>query len=177
MRHSALGTTILLLEQFASAPHEMRSVPTVSVGTSKGRFVVRVTAEECPECAAHDKRQRAATQALCFVLYLSLPDLAVAVRRQLMQALLASGRNPRAAVEATVREVTCRFPQAKVRVRGHCRVSMTMVGAAAMSNARRIWRFQQRSQAANQGDEKGKSTPNGTFCRFLSVVGSVSATG
>jgi hypothetical protein len=136
-------------------------------GRKQGRFVARVPQDVCPLCAAHDKRQRDATQAaLCFVLYFSLPQLAVALRRQLMQALLASGRNPRAAVEATVRELTCRFPHAKVRVRGQCRVSMTIVGAAAMCNARRIWRFKQQSQATNTGAEKGKSTCNGAFSSF-----------
>jgi len=84
---------------------------------------------------------------LCLGLYFSLSQLAVALRRQRMATLLASGRNPRAAIEATVRELTCRFGNAKLR--GRWRVSMTMLASAAMCNARRIWRFQQSQLAAN----------------------------
>ncbi len=141
----------------------------LGAGRKPDRFVARVAAADCPQCAAYAQRQQALTHAaLCFVHYFSLPQLSVALRRQRMQALLASGRNPRAAVEATVREVTCRFPNAQVRVRGHCRVSMTMVATAAMSNARRIWRFQQRSQVVNKGDENHKSTLSAPF---LSIFG------
>lgn len=135
-------------------------------GRQEGRFVARVPADVCPQCAAHDRTQRATQAALCFVLYFSLAQLAVTLRRQQMHMLLASGRNPRAAVEATVREVTCRFPGAKVRVRGQCRVSMTLLAAAAMSNARRIWRFQQ-PQAANKGHGNHESTPIAPFVLIL----------
>ncbi len=69
-------------------------------------------------------------------------------RRQRMKQALASGRNLRAAVEATVRELSCRFNNAKVRVRGQYRVSMTLLAAAAMTNARRIWRHQQAKRIA-----------------------------
>jgi hypothetical protein len=118
-------------------------------GRKPDRFVARVTAVACPLCAAHDKRRRAVTQlAPCFVLYFSLPELTIALRRQRMHALRASGSNPRAAVEATVREVSCRFPNSKLRVRGQCRVAMTMVASAAMCNARRIWRFTNQPQTA-----------------------------
>lgn len=135
-------------------------------GRKADRFIARVPAAVCPQCAAHDTRQRAA--ALCFVLYFALPQLAVALRRQQMQALLASGSNPRAAVEATVRELTCRFPNAKLRVRGRCRVAMTMVASAAMCNARRIWRHKQQAQADNAGAESHQAL---SIAPFLSILG------
>ncbi|MCP5101686.1 MAG: hypothetical protein GY943_39595 [Chloroflexi bacterium] len=114
-------------------------------GRKEGRFIARVPETVCPLCAAQDKREQAV---LCLVLYFSIPQLAVALRRQRMATLLASGSNPRAAVEATVRELTCRFGNAKLRVRGRWRVSMTMLASAAMCNARRIWRFKQSQLAA-----------------------------
>jgi hypothetical protein len=115
-------------------------------GRKEGRFIARVPETVCSLCAAQDKREQAVS---CLVLYFSIPQLVVALRRQRMASLLASGSNPRAAVEATVRELTCRFGNAKLRVRGRWRVSMTMLASAAMCNARRIWRFQQSQLAAN----------------------------
>jgi hypothetical protein len=141
-------------------------------GRKTDRFVARIAADVCPLCAAHDRRQQAQTQAaLCFVLYFALPQLAVALRRQRMQALLTSGSNPRAAVEATVREVSCRFPDSKLRVRGQCRVAMTMVASAAMCNARRIWRFKQRVQAGNREDQLDDKRKSTRFRSFLALVG------
>jgi len=60
-----------------------------------------------------------------------------------MKQARASGQNLRAAVEATVREISCRLNHANLRVRGQSRVSMTLLAAAAMVNIRRIWRHQQ----------------------------------
>ncbi len=137
-------------------------------GHKDDRFIARVSADVCPLCAAHDQRQTQA--ALCFVLYFALPQLAVALRRQRMRSLLTATGNPRAAVEATVREVTCRFPNSTLRVRGHCRVAMTMVASALMCNALRIWHFNQRKQAKNPTTRLGvthKSSLFGSFLPFL----------
>lgn len=139
----------------------------LAAGRKAGRFVARVAETVCPQCAAYDKRQaRDKVTGLSLVLYFSLPELAVALRRQHMHVLRASGRNPRAAIEATVREISCRFPNAKLRVRGHCRVSMTMIAAAAMCNARRIWRFN-RLQASNQSNENRNSLVGTVFLSLL----------
>ncbi len=51
-------------------------------------------------------------------------------------------KNLRAAVEATMRCLKHPFPAAKVPVRGLFRVTCLMIGAAAMTNIRRIWRYQ-----------------------------------
>ena len=134
-------------------PHGQRV--NLTPGRKEGRFVARVPESVCPLCAALDKREPAI---LCLVLYFSIPQLAVALRRQRMATLLASGHNPRAAVEATVRELTCRFGNAKLRVRGRWRVSMTMLASAAMCNARRIWRFQRSQLAAKNIQETALSS-------------------
>jgi hypothetical protein len=134
-------------------PHGQRV--NLTLGRKEGRFIARVPKTVCPLCAAQDKREQAV---LCLVLYFSIPQLAVALRRQRMATLLASGSNPRAAVEATVRELTCRFGNAKLRVRGRCRVSMTMLASAAMCNARRIWRFKQAQLAAKNAQTTALSS-------------------
>jgi hypothetical protein len=75
-------------------------------------------------------------------LRFSQQELDLALRRQRSAAARASGQNLRAAVEATVRSVKHPFGNAKVPVRGKSRVSMLMLGSAAMSNVRRIHRYQ-----------------------------------
>jgi len=61
-------------------------------------------------------------------------------RRRRSQAHLKEGRNLRAAVEATMREVKHHFPASKLPVRGKFRVACMMVGSAMVSNVRRIQR-------------------------------------
>ena len=65
----------------------------------------------------------------------------VAQRRKRNQIHLEEGRNLRAAVEATVRQVKHPFPAGKLPVRGQFRVTCMMIGSAIMSNIRRIQQF------------------------------------
>ncbi|MDO9546165.1 MAG: hypothetical protein Q7J07_05390, partial [Pelolinea sp.] len=51
------------------------------------------------------------------------------------------GRNLRAAVEATVRQVKHPFPASKLPVRGRFRVSCMLIGSAMITNVRRIQRY------------------------------------
>ena len=75
----------------------------------------------------------------------------VAQRRKRNQVHLEEGRNLRAAVEATVRQVKHPFPNGKLPVRGQFRVTCMMIGSAVMSNIRRIQRYKPKnSQKTNQ---------------------------
>jgi len=65
-------------------------------------------------------------------------------RRQRCQAQREEGKNPRAAVEATVRQVKHPFRAGKLPVRGLYRVQNLLVGAASMVNIRRIACYQRR---------------------------------
>ena len=87
-------------------------------------------------------------------LRFSKQQVNVARRRQLAAQARASGQNLRAAVEATVRSVKHPFRNGKVPVRGQPRVSMLVIGSAAMSNVRRIWRY---LQAKNKPESQEKS--------------------
>jgi hypothetical protein len=51
------------------------------------------------------------------------------------------GRNLRAAVEATVRQVKHPFPASKLPVRGRFRVTCMMIGSAMITNVHRIQRY------------------------------------
>ena len=126
----------------ATCPHG-HTVP-IEMGRKAGRYILRLPHQTCPVCAARSAPDKPPEQAVC-VLYFNRHDLVVARRRQRSEALLANRRNPRAAVESTIRELSCRWNQAKLRVRGHIRVAMTVIAAAAMVNVRRIRRVKSAS--------------------------------
>jgi hypothetical protein len=65
----------------------------------------------------------------------------VAQRRRRSLARLQEGRNLRAAIEATVREVKHPFPASKLPVRGQFRVACMVAGSAMATNAHRIQRY------------------------------------
>jgi hypothetical protein len=98
----------------------------------------------------------------------------VAQRRKRNQIHLEEGRNLRAAVEATVRQVKHPFPAGKLPVRGQFRVACLVIGSAIMSNIRRIQRYE--AMKATQNNEirtemKGKGTQAHPFLpSFLNVV-------
>ena len=75
------------------------------------------------------------------VLRFSQRELDLALRRQRSADARASKQNLRSAVEATVRAVKHPFGNGKVPVRGKRRVSMVVIGSAAMNNVRRINRY------------------------------------
>ena len=85
----------------------------------------------------------------------------VAHRRANQRQAKASGRNLRSAVEATVRSLKHPFANAKLSVRGRIRVSMTMVASAAMTNLRRICRFQQAKMRRLRLDTQQITAENG----------------
>jgi hypothetical protein len=65
----------------------------------------------------------------------------------------ASGRNLRSAVETTVRSLKHPFGNGKLPVRGKVRVSKMMIASAAMTNARRIWRYQTLQNASENAQK------------------------
>jgi hypothetical protein len=62
-------------------------------------------------------------------------------RRRRSQIHLQEGRNLRAAIEATVRQVKHPFPASKLPVRGRFRVTCMVIGSAMITNVRRIQRY------------------------------------
>ena len=135
-------------------------VVEVEAGRKEGRYKALF---EQPICAACELSSKCKLETLKRqpkrVLYFTLAQVDLARRRQRMLLEKQSGRNLRSAVEASVREISCRLEHGKLRVRGKFRVGMTMLASAAMTNARRIWRYQQaqakdaRKQLAMQARE------------------------
>ena len=88
------------------------------------------------------------------VLRFSQQNLDLALRRQRCAKVRACGKNPRAAVEATIGAIKRPFGNDKASVRGKLRLGIVLIGSAAMVNVRRIWRHQvAEKQRARQTEE------------------------
>jgi hypothetical protein len=68
-------------------------------------------------------------------------QITVAKRRRKMRQSKQEGKNHRAAIEGTVREVKHPYPSGKLPVRGLFRMTCIMVSSAAMTNIRRIHHY------------------------------------
>lgn len=129
----------------------------VKQGRQSERFNAHFDAticEKCPlleQCPSEKLKKRR-------VLYFTQQQLNVARRRQNQKKAKASGRNLRSAVEATVRSLKHPFGNGKLPVRGKVRVSMMMIASAAMTNARRIWRFQTLQNAGENAQIIGENS-------------------
>lgn len=102
--------------------------------------------------------------------YISKQDVEVALRRQRSKEPDPDGKNPRAAIEATIGAIKRPFGNDKTPVRGKFRMASMVIGSAAMVNLRRIQRF----QAEKRKKARILTAENGTassllsfFCRTL----------
>jgi len=146
---------------------------TVEVQTSSQRksFVAHFELDDCQACpyaqvcsakpGKRDPRRH---------LRFTQAQANVAQRRKRSQIHLEDGRNLRAGVEATVRQIKHPFSAGKLPVRGQFRVSCMMIGSAIMSNIRRIQRY--KAMKVTQNNEKStemgrKNTQSGPFLLFL----------
>jgi len=126
-------------------------------------------AESCP---AQPGKKRPA-----FRLRFTPAQMTVAQRRRKMKLSKQDSKNPRAAIEGTVREVKHPFPTGKLPVRGLFRMTCLMVTSAAMTNVRRIHHYweEQRKQArqkmaAEQGPNAASQQQNLSFFSSLKAL-------
>ena len=91
-----------------------------------------------------------------FHLRFSQKQVHVAQRRRRSLIHQQEGRNLRAAVEATVRQVKHPFPASKLPVRGRFRVTCMMIESAMITNVRRIQRFLQAKTKLENEQMKAK---------------------
>ena len=108
------------------------------------------------QCRKRDQR---------FVLSFTQQEIHWARRRQRYQEQKHASKNPRAAIEATVRSLKHPF-RAKLPVRGLFRVTYLLLASGAMVNVRRIWRYL-RTPAPTEGPEASDvqrtETPSALF--------------
>jgi len=127
--------------QSVTCPHGQQAA--ITTGRKEGRYRAAFDSSGCESCPL---REQCPTEPLKRrpenVLRFSQQDINVALRRQRCTDARASQQHLRPAVEATVRAVKHPFGNGKVPVRGKPRVSMLMIGSAAMNNVRQIYRYQ-----------------------------------
>ena len=153
----------------------------VTPGRKPNRYLAHFDSSECDTCPFSEqcptqKLKRKPQRVLRF----SQQQVNVARRRQRTAEARASGQNLRAAVEASVRSLKHPFRNGKVPVRGQPRVSMVVIGSAAMINVRRICRYlsKQKAQRVQETDQKEQDSFPDTpvvfyFFRPMRIVASL----
>jgi hypothetical protein len=101
----------------------------------------------------------------------------VSQRRRRSLARRKEGRNLRAAVEATVRQVKHPFPASKLPVRGRFRITCMLIGSAMITNTRRIQRYldamimrENEQKKTQKGHECSQKQPSVSFFTSLKAV-------
>jgi hypothetical protein len=134
----------------------------VHLSSHKKSYVAHFGDETCQACPFVQKcpAQRGKKD-LRFHLRFSQQEVNVSQRRRRSMIHLEEGRNLRAAVESTIRQVKHPFPASKLPVRGHFRVSCMMIGSAMMANVSRIQRY---LEAKNKPENEQKRVRNEQQC-------------
>jgi hypothetical protein len=139
-----------------TCPHEQHVA--VKMGSKRKGFVAHfddAVCQACPFSQAGQCPARPGKRDVRFRLYFSQQQAQLSQRRRRSTTQKKAGRNLRAAVEATVREVKHPFPAGKLPVRGKFRMTCMLIGSAAMANVRRIQRYR---AAKQEQDFEGKET-------------------
>lgn len=142
----------------------------VEPGEKPGRCFARFEAAACAACPFQERcparvRKKDGRRALKF----SEGEADIARRRQRCAAYRQEGKNPRAAIEATIGALKRPFPGDKLPVRGLIRVGMMVIGSAAMVNVRRIQRHLA-AQVRPIGEERAASGAKGTMGTAISLL-------
>jgi hypothetical protein len=150
--------------EFVTCPGGQRA--EVVGGRKEGRYVATFDASVCADCPL---REQCPTQPLVRragnVLRFSQREVNVALRRQRCAEERAAERHLRPAVEATIRAIKHPFRNGKAPVRGRPRVSMLLIGSAAMNNVRQIYRYQRSQEAAGQAEEGSQKASGNAWKR------------
>jgi hypothetical protein len=143
----------------------------VIAGRSRDRYLAYFSFEECKGCPfASDCPAKPLKRRPKRALRFSTQQQQVARRRQLSTRAKESGQNLRAAVEATVRSIKHPFRNGKVPVRGQPRVSMMIIGSAAMTNVRRICRYLQAKNTSESRNKSQKSPSDNLVFQFSKCI-------
>ena len=146
--------------QTGACPGKGQSVP-VELSSRKRSYRADFDPSVCLTCPFHLAERcpaRPGKKRPSFRLRFTPAQMAVAQRRRKMRQSKQTGKNPRAAIEGTVREVKHPFPAGKLPVRGLFRMTCLMLGSAAMTNVRRIhhhWEEKRKAERQKMAAEKG----------------------
>jgi len=146
-------------------------VVAVHSSSQKKAFVAHFEDEACLACPFLEKCPvQRGKRDLRFHLRFNQNQINTSVRRQRSLIHQEEGRNLRAAVEATVRQVKHPFPASKLPVRGKFRVSCMVIGSALITNIRRIQRFLEAKMKQENEQECSQEYPSVSFCVFLNSI-------
>ena len=147
--------------------------------SSKKSFVAHFEAESCQTCplAEHCPAKPGKRDGRHHLRF-TRAQAHASERRRRSQAQQETGRNLRAAVEASVRSLKHPFPAGKLPVRGSFRVACMLIGSAAVANVRRIHRYLGRAPGDEQGTQNSpvspkdgaSRTPQAAWDSFLSLI-------
>ena len=151
---------------------------TVNTSSQKKAYVAHFGEEACLTCPLLPKCPvQRGKRDLRFHLRFDQKQINISQRRQRSLIRQEEGRNLRAAVEATVRQVKHPFPAGKLPVRGQFRVSCMVIGSAMVSNVRRIQRYlEARIKLENEQkmaiieQERSRDNPSTSFFVFLNGI-------
>lgn len=138
-------------------PHGQQAA--VRPGRGEHRYLAHFDGRACGDCPLADQcltepLKRKPKRSLRF----SQPAIDLALRRKRCAHLRAGGQNLRAAAESTMRSLKHPFRNGKLPVRGRLRVRVMMICSAAMTNVRRIHRYEEkiREQIRKAGAVQGQ---------------------
>jgi hypothetical protein len=151
---------------------------TIHPSSQKKGFVAHFETEVCQACPFVRKcpAQRGKRDAR-FHLRFSQQQVNMSQRRRRSQIHQQEGRNLRAAIEATVRQVKHPFPASKLPVRGRFRVTCMVIGSAMTTNVRRIQRYLEamimldnEQKKAQKEQECSQKQPSVSFFAYLKPI-------
>lgn len=108
-----------------------------------------------------------------FRLNFTKKQMAASQRRRKMRQSKLDGKNPRAAIEGTIREVKHPFRSGKLPVRGLFRMTCLMIGSAAMTNVRRIhhhWEEKRKDERRKMDTKHATEQLGDSFFSFLMAL-------
>ena len=155
---------------------------TVAVHPSSQRkgYVAHFEAEVCQACPFLQKCPvQRGKRDLRFHLRFNQKQFNMSQRRRRSLLHQEEGRNLRAAVEATVRQVKHPFPASKLPVRGKFRVTCLVIGSAMITNVRRTLReryleakirLENEQMKVQKGQECSQEQPSVSFFASLKAV-------
>lgn len=146
----------------------------VNLSRQQKAFVAHFALAACAACPLAAKcPAQPGTRDLRRRLRFTQTTAQAAVRRRRSQQVGQESGNLRAAVEATVRSVKHRYPDAQLPVRGKFRVTCMLLGAAAVANVRRIQRYlmaQRHTEKTENASQRVQKTASaGLAASFLSA--------
>lgn len=133
--------------------------------------------QTCPHHLTGDCPAKPGKKRPSFRLSFPPSRVTVAQRRRKMLQSRQEGKNHRAAIEGTVREVKHPYPTGKLPVRGLFRMTCVMVSSAAMTNIRRIHHYwegkrkeERRKMVTETGMQAGQTQQEFSLSSFLKAL-------